>query len=63
MGLTTTYDPDYAREWLLWKSESLSEDDLRLFIKILAYGMLNRDIYFLFQERIQADREKNIVNG
>lgn len=59
----TIYDPEQAREWLLWKSNSLEVDDLRVFIKILAHSMLDSEIYVLFEERIQADRKKNLVDG
>jgi hypothetical protein len=58
----TIYDPENAREWLFWKSGSLSTDDLQLFIKILGYAMLNNEIYGLFYERINEDREKNLAD-
>lgn len=57
--MTSIYNPQRARDWLLEKSDSLEEDDLRLFIKILAKSMLSLDIYDLFYERIEADRENN----
>lgn len=61
--LPTIYDPDKAREWVLWKSDSLGHDDLRMFVKILAHALLNHEIYALFYERIEADRKKNLSNG
>ena len=61
--LPTIYDPDSAREWVLWKSDSLGHDDLRLFVKIFSYALPNREIYALFYERIEADRKKNLSNA
>lgn len=61
--LPTIYDVEHAREWLLWKAESWKKDDLRAAIKILAHAHLNHEIYLLFEDRIKADRKKNLTDG